>query len=90
MANFRAKGSTNKTVGKPMAQANPQEDNHADTVLSVNPMLLITLINEIMPLMMQDKNKGIKKNSAFCGSFGKPNKVDFFDIVFPVEMNLLA
>ena len=64
-----------------MAQANPQEDNHADTVLSVNPMLLITLIKEMMLLMKQDKNSGIKKNKAFCGNLGMPIRVCLVDIM---------
>jgi hypothetical protein len=38
---------------------------------------------KMMLLMKQDKNSGIKKNKAFCGNLGMPNRVCLVDIMSP-------
>lgn len=65
-------GKTKKTVGKAIIHEIPQELSQGVNTSLVKPSALTVLINDTMPLITRDKNKGTRTIIARAGNLGMP------------------
>lgn len=66
----RTNGKTTNTTGYATAHENIHAENHFAKKPSTRPTLMNILINDTMPLIKQDKKKGMIHAANFAGSFG--------------------
>lgn len=66
----RTRGKTTNTTGYATAQETIHAESHFVQKPSTKPTLINILIKDTMPLIKQDKNRGMIHAANFAGSFG--------------------
>jgi len=69
---LRTSGKTSSSTGNAITHDKPHEPSHSTTKPSAKPTPRKVLTNEMMHVMMMDKNSGITMLAYLAGSFGRP------------------